>query len=169
MEGPTRRTMDLNTRKEQFSNAFIYAVTAAAGCAVAKPSVDNDSIDWTISNRLPRRPKLDVQLKCTEMEATADSQLSFVLKIKNYDDLRITDLIAPRILVVVLVPVKPEEWIESRPGELLLRRSAYWMSLAGIADSRNEATVTIKIPTSQAFTVKSLSELMNRVNEGAPL
>ena len=161
--------MDLNTQKEQFSNAFVYAVTSGAGCTVAKPAVDHDSIDWTISNRLSRRPKLDVQLKCTEMGDVADCKLAFALKKKNYDDLRIADLIAPRILVVVVIPAKPDEWIESRHGELVWRRCAYWMSLAGFGDSANDTSVTIHIPTAQVFTVQSLSELMEKVNQGAAL
>jgi hypothetical protein len=70
--------MDLNARKEQFSNAFLFAVAAVAGCSVAKPSVDNDSIDWTISNRLPRRPKLDVQLKCTADDDGNGASVAFL-------------------------------------------------------------------------------------------
>jgi hypothetical protein len=47
-EGPARQILcALNAQKEQFSNAFIYAVASVAGCSVAKPSVDHDSVDWT--------------------------------------------------------------------------------------------------------------------------
>ena len=161
--------MDANTQKEQFSNCFVYAVASVAACSVAKPSVDHDSIDWTISNRLPRRPKIDVQLKCTGRETPKDPVFSFVLKRKNYDDLRITDLIAPRILVVVVVPDKTDDWIDMRPEEMALRHRAYWMSLAGFPDSPNQTSVTIDVPTSQAFTVQSLSELMEKANQGLPL
>jgi hypothetical protein len=41
--------MDLNTQKEQFSNAFIVAVAAAAGFTTGQWDVDDDSIDWQIA------------------------------------------------------------------------------------------------------------------------
>jgi hypothetical protein len=161
--------MDLNAQKEQFSNAFIYAVASAAGCSVAKPSVDHDSIDWTISNRLPRRPKLDIQLKSTANDGTFGAVFPFSLKRKNYDDLRITDLIAPRILIVVLLPTQSDNWIKASPEELILRRCAYWISLAGLPESTNEASISIEVPSSQAFTVQSLNELMQKTDQRQPL
>jgi hypothetical protein len=38
----------LNLRKEQFSDAYLGAVAAVAGCQCAKPMPDVDRIDWTI-------------------------------------------------------------------------------------------------------------------------
>ena len=91
-------------RKEQFSNAFLAAVS---GCSISKPVPDIDTIDWTLSNRLPRRPKLDVQLKCTSSDDGTGDLIAFELKRKNYDDLILTNLIDPRILVVVTVRWTP--------------------------------------------------------------
>ncbi len=161
--------MDLSARKEQFSNAYLFAVAAAAGCSVAKPSVDNDSIDWTISNRLPRRPKLDVQLKCMANDEALGTSFSYPLQKKNYDDLRIAGIMVPRILILVRVPSVLDNWIHGGIEELILRRDAYWLSLAGSVDSVNDTSVTIQIPVAQAFTVPSLSELMEKVNQGVQL
>ena len=83
--------MHLTHRQEQFSNAFIEAVAAVAGCSAAQNSVDNDSIDWTLSNRLPRRPNLDIQLKCTGNAGGPQENIRFPLLIKNYRDLILTD------------------------------------------------------------------------------
>jgi hypothetical protein len=145
------------------------AAAAVAGCAVAKPSVDNDTIDWTLSSRLPSRPKLDVQLKCTADDDGRGDDFPFALKRKNYDDLILTDLICPRILVVVVVPEDIEHWLEFRDSELLLRRSAFWMSLAGMPESGNSASVTVQILRKNRFTVKSLTALMEKVDHGEPL
>lgn len=57
--------MDPNQQKESFSKAFFQAVVAVAECAVRKPSVDDDSVDWTLNKRLPRWPRIDVPLKGT--------------------------------------------------------------------------------------------------------
>jgi Domain of unknown function (DUF4365) len=161
--------MDLNARKEQFSNAFLLAVAAVAGCSVAKPSVDNDSIDWTISDRRSRRPKLDIQLKCTSDANGTAALIAFALKKKNYDDLTVTNLISPRILVLVVVPELIEDWIALNQNELALRHRAFWMSLVGQPPTTNETSVTIHIPRSQALTVESLDELMAKTDRGAPL
>ena len=161
--------MNLSTMMEQFSNSFLYAIASAAGCSLAKPSVDNDSVDWTLSKRLSRRPKLDVQLKSTATLEIGNGTLSYPLKKKNYDDLRILELTVPRILVVVLMPPKVDDWLESRPEELILRKCALWIALAGSADSSNESSVTVRIPASQCFDVQSLRGLMESVNDGRPL
>ena len=158
--------MDLNASKEQFSNAFLLAVAAVAGCSVAKPSVDNDSIDWTISNRLPRRPKLDVQLKCTAEDDGNGASVAFPLKKKNYDDLTVVDLICPRILILVAVPEQIDNWILLTENELVLRRCAFWVSLQGHPPSDNENSVTVHVPRRQTFTVESLIELMEKVDRG---
>jgi hypothetical protein len=154
----------LTHRQEQFSNAFVQAVAAVAGCAAAKPSVDNDTIDWTLSNRLARRPKLDIQLKCTANDAGTADAIRFSLPIKNYRDLIITDLSNPRILVLVVVPGQIDDWIEQGPERLLLRRCAHWASLLGLDESDNETTVTVDVPRANLFTVDALNRMMQQIN-----
>ncbi|HTX39386.1 MAG TPA: DUF4365 domain-containing protein [Bryobacteraceae bacterium] len=157
--------MHLTHRQEQFSNAFIEAVAAVAGCSAAQNSVDNDSIDWTLSNRLPRRPKLDIQLKCTCNAGGPQENIRFPLPIKNYRDLILPDLSNPRILVVVVVPEEIEGWMEQTPERLTLRRCAYWVSLLGLAESDNENTVTVDVPRANLFTVDALSRMMQRIDD----
>ena len=161
--------MDLNARKERFSDTFVLAIASVAGCTITKPSLDHDSIDWTVTNRLSRRPKIDVQLKCTGNEPHVSEEFPFLLKKKNYDDLRLTGLTAPRILVVVVVPKDIHDWIDMRPNEMALRHCAYWLSLTGFPHNSNDTSVTIRVPTVQAFTVQSLCELMEKVNQGLAL
>jgi hypothetical protein len=114
--------MDLSQRKEQFSRAYIRAVASVAGFAVATPDPDEDSIDMTLSGRsvngLPLRPKLDLQLKCTSDDVIRGDQIIYPLKRKNYDELRITQFVAPRLLVVVHVPRSAEEWLRHSEEEL---------------------------------------------------
>lgn len=161
--------MDLNARKEQFSNAFLLAVAAVAGCSVAKPSVDNDSIDWTISDRRLRRPKVDVQLKCTSDDDGTGPSITFAVKRKNYEDLTLTNLISPRILVLVVVPAQISDWIALNQNELALRHRAFWISLAGQPPSANETSVTIHIPRAQTLTIESLDDIMAKTDRGVPL
>ena len=162
--------MDINARQEQFANAFLVTIAAVAGFTAAKPDVDNDSVDWTIASRLPRRPKIDFQMKSRRVEdADRDGLIRYDLKRKNYDDLILTDLFTPRLLVLVLVPPDIGGWLELTAEQLVLRRCAYWVSLAGQPPTDNETTVRVSVPRSNLLNVASLEGLMQRANDQEPL
>lgn len=72
--------------------------------------------------------------------------------IKNYDDLR-ADVIVPRLLVVVCVPEDCEGWTRQTEEHLCLRHCAYWLSLAGMPETDNVESVTVRIPRNQIFSV----------------
>lgn len=109
---------------EQFSRAYVHAVASAAGFNVFPPSeIDDDSVDVTIADKGPRgtirSPRLDVQLKCTQGEPTFVDPLPFELKkLKNYDDLRHSDYMVPRILVDLYVPDDVTTWVAHSEQEL---------------------------------------------------
>ena len=158
--------MDINAQKEQFSQAYVRAVAAVAGFAVAKPEVDDDSVDLSIKSRLHAvRPQLDVQLKCTETLDLADNIMAFALKQKNYVDLS-ADVLVPRILVVLRVPAGLTDWLHQDEDQLLMRRCGYWVSLAGAPMTNNETSTTIQIPRSNRFTADALRDMMSRIAGG---
>lgn len=163
--------MHITQRKEQFSQAYVHAVASAAGYAMFHHSVDDDSIDLGIAQRigyrgLPRAPRLDLQLKCTAETNWKNDVLSFALKKKNYDDLREVELTVPRILVVVCVPESPDDWVDQNEERMVLRHCGYWYSLKGLPERPEVKTsVTVKIPRKNALTVVSLHELMRMCAE----
>jgi hypothetical protein len=161
--------MHRDAQQERFGDAFLLAVASVAGCACAKPETDNDSIDWTLSCRLPHRPKIDVQVKTVSLDGEIPDMIAYPLKRKNYDDLIVADLLSPRILVLVAVPSDIDSWLSVSREELILRRSAYWLSLTGLPESDNKAKVTVYVPSRQIFTVKGLCEMMQKINEEGAL
>jgi hypothetical protein len=142
------RVLDPAQQQEQFSLAYVRAVVAAAGFAAYRPEVDDDSVDLVVASRCSggtfRSPRLEMQLKCTSQEVLRGGEVRFPLKRKNYDDLRAMELLVPRILVVVLVPEQPADWIGQDEARLELRRCGYWSSLFGAAATDNETTVTVR-------------------------
>jgi len=158
--------MTRTTQQEGFGDAFLLAVAGVAGCATSLRRPDDDSIDWTLSCRLPLRPKLDVQMKTTTTTDENGDTIQYPLKVKNYNDLIITNILVPRILVLVLLPPRIEEWLTASPTELILRRCGYWTSLRGRPTSDNEYTVTVAIPRANMFTVEALRGMMAQINEG---
>ena len=159
--------MDINAQKEQFSQAYVRAVAAVAGFTVARPEVDDDSIDLSIKSRLHSvRPQLDLQLKCTETMVLADTQMGFPLKQKNYLDLSAADVLVPRILVIVRVPTDQTEWLHQDEDHLLIRRCGYWVNLAGLPVTQNDTSTTIQVPRSNRFTADALRDMMSRIAGG---
>lgn len=162
--------MRLNDRKEALSRAYVSAVAASAGFAIYQPSVDNDSIDVGLaaSDAPPyvRRPRLELQLKCTAAEPPAARTFTFAISSKNYNDLRLENLVVPRILVILLVPRDPSEWLVQTEQELSLRRCSYWVSLRGMADKPNSTSVSVAIPRDQIFSPEGLRAIMKRIDGG---
>ena len=165
--------MDLSLRKEQFSHAYVRATASVAGFGTSVPAVDDDSVDLELSGRSvngrPLRPRLEIQLKCTAENFIRGDQVVYPLKRKNYDELRITNVLVPRLLVVIQVPRSEEEWLRHSEEELVLRRCGYWISLAGRTDTTNTSTVSISIPRTNVFDVAGLRNLMERAGLGEPL
>lgn len=165
--------MDINQRKEQFSIAYVRAVASVAGFSAMKPEVDDDSEDLILSGRVvegvPSRPKIALQLKCTSEDVLRKDEVIYSLKRKNYDELKHTGLIVPRLLVVVHVPESEEEWLRHTEDELTLRRCGYWISLLGWPETAATSRVSVRLPRANVFDVAGLRSLMGRAARKEPL
>jgi hypothetical protein len=155
--------MDLNTQKEQFSVAFVHAVASVAGVKIIRAEVDDDSIDVGLERTGGCAPKLDLQLKCTAEPIPIAGDISFVLKMKNYNDLR-RPTMAPRWLVVMFVPITIPHWLEipGPPNDTILRRCAWWKNLAGEPDIDNTTNVTVPLPRQNLFTPEAIVARMDQ-------
>ena len=70
----------------------------------------------------------------------------------------------PRILVVLELPKTEGEWIEVSPEALILRRCAWWASLAKEPETSNKESVTVSLQNQ--FDVAALRVLMDRSRTG---
>ena len=156
-------------QQESFGDAFLLAVAGVAGCAVSQRRPDDDSIDWTLSCKLRRRPKLDIQMKTTTNDDGTRDFIPYPLKKKNYEDLILTNVLAPRILVLVALPANVEEWLSLTAEQLVLRRCGYWVSLAGEPESDNKTAVTVQVPRINLLTPLAIQKMMHSINEGSAL
>lgn len=161
--------MARTAQQEAFGDAFLVAVASVAGCAVSQRRPDDDSIDWTLSCKLPRRPKLDVQMKTTATDNGSGDVIHYSLKKKNYNDLIIADVLAPRILVLVTLPNAIEEWLSLTAEQLVLRRCGYWVSLIGQPESDNEFSVTVSVPRGNLLSPEAVRGMMHMINERGAL
>jgi hypothetical protein len=167
--------VNINIQKEEFSYAYVYAITSAAGysCQRTTTPLDQLGIDLIFTGigvqGIMGTPQLYIQLKCTSREILDENYLKYPLKIKNYEELRVTQQYPPLILVVVLVPDNINDWLYQSEEELCLKRCGYWISLAGEASTENQETVTVSIPRVNRFTVNALKSLMQCIARGEAL
>ncbi|WP_395759993.1 DUF4365 domain-containing protein [Candidatus Raskinella chloraquaticus] len=159
--------MTPNDREEALSRAYVAAVAAGAGYVTAEPKLDRDGVDIEIHAGGLSRPQLNIQLKATiNLGEAANEAYRYALKRRNYDLLRKQTMV-PRILVVLSLPAAEVEWLSVTPEQLILRRCAYWASLAGFSETQNNESVTISIHNNNRFDVDSLKALMERARSGA--
>ncbi|NCA71889.1 MAG: DUF4365 domain-containing protein [Sphingobacteriia bacterium] len=156
--------MDLNDRKERFSLAYIGAVAARAGFDLVEPKADVDSVDGILISHVGRRPRIEFQAKATARDVVGDEAVTFRLPKKNYDELR-ADVIIPRLLILVVLPEREEDWLTHTEDALILRHCGYWLSLAGEPERENRASVTVKIPRGQRFDPEALQTLMTQSSQ----
>lgn len=166
---PTPVVLEANDIKEELSVAYVRAVASRAGFAVEEVRRDRDSIDLHVFARgvlddgPVESPVLDVQLKSTARDLSADeAQIPYDLKVKNYNDLARPTLI-PRILVVFFLPEDPQRWLTLTDKALVLRRSAYWMSLKGRPPTSNKDTARVHLLRSQVFDPTSIRAILGRI------
>ena len=156
--------MDLNTRKERFSLAYINAVATYANCEVLEPQVDRGSVDGFLVGPARGRDLIRFQAKATERDVISGNHLHFPLPVRDYDHIRNAD--APFILIVALLPDDESQWLAQTGDELCLRHCGYWLSLYNYPQTANTATVTVRIPLANIFSSSQLTELMVRAAEG---
>ncbi|MBD2327838.1 DUF4365 domain-containing protein [Alkalinema sp. FACHB-956] len=163
--------MHITQQQEQFSNGYLQIVASTAGCKLSKSDVDDDSVDFNIQGKgfsgLISRPQLDVQLKCYMSNFPIGPKgFSYPLKMKNYDDLRITDILVPRILIVVVVPNDISQWTVQSDHETLVKYCGYWASIRGQSEKVNKTSVSIHVPQANRLTVDGLRQLLQIVASG---
>lgn len=152
--------------EEALSEAYVTAIAARAGYVTSKGNFDRDGVDLTIQAGDHLRPKIDLQLKATIGLDGAKDPMSFSLKRRNYDLLRITTQ-TPRLLVVLHLPRDKEDWLRVSPTELILKHCAYWLSLRGAPETDVEHEKTVYIPSANRFDVASLTRLMDQSRTGS--
>lgn len=166
--------MDLNKQKEYFSYAYVHTVASAAGYSsentqtldpygtdiiISGESLDEESYD----------PRLDVQVKATSTDVLKEEFIKYPLNVKNYNELRKQKVSVPRIVIVVLVPEKIENWVQQSEQGLLMNCKGYWMSLKRAPATQNQETVTVDVPRKNLFTVEALKRIMQRCEAGEDL
>jgi hypothetical protein len=164
-----------NDIMEELSLVYVRAVASRAGFSVEEVRRDRDSIDVHVCARGPldggsvESPVLAIQLKSTARDLSDDdAEIPYDLKVKNYNDLTRTTFIE-RILVVLLLPRDPALWLTWTEEALVLRRSAYWLSLKGRPPTANKETARVRLQRGQVFDMTSIRTILGRIAREEPI
>ncbi len=160
---------------EEISIAYLQAVAAACGYAIANWSQDQNCIDLTISASGIigefSDPKVDVQLKATADPSNLTTQhLSIQVSAKQYDQLQ-RRASTPKILVGLFLPSDERTWIEVTAEQLAIRKCAYYAVTTGLPplNSSQTKSKTIQLPFAQVFNPGALQAIMKKISNGQPL
>lgn len=160
-----------NQVKEQLSVAYVNAVAAICNFGCEFTRMDMDSIDVSITcngnlaaDSIIRSPEIKIQLKATNnLTLNGANEYSFVLPVKNYDDLRANTL-TPRLLVVLNLPQTKDGWLSHSVNDLIIRNCAFWLNLKGKPSVTNTSNITVHLPSVNVFSPNALKELMLKVS-----
>src|SRR4051794_13414078 len=115
--------MTRNQRQEALSRAYVQAIAARAGLGHT-PRANDYGIDLSLHEVIRRGSRycesgtvLDVQVKSTTRASRDATAVRYDLEVKSYDDLRDPEARNPRILVVVVFPKDPAEWLSQSEEE----------------------------------------------------
>lgn len=170
--------MTENQQKEEISKAYVHAVAARCGYKVANWSQDDDCMDVTLcapgilGGGEIADPKIDLQLKCTSGQSyfrNGGSEIAYQLTAPRYEKLR-RRAATPKLLVLLLLPETPEEWITHSAESLIMRRCAYYLVMTGKDPlSPEDKSTYVKIPVAQTFSPDAVRALMERLSKGESL
>jgi hypothetical protein len=165
----------------ELSYAYLHAVATRGGfsCSYTHRHLDDVGVDAQIhedgrflaTDSIHSSFALHVQLKATRVPPIEqDGRFSFSLPLRQYNKLRETRLASARILVVLLLPPDPVDWLRHSEDALIAKRCAYWVSLRGAMPSANDTAQTVYLPRQQVLSAESLTAVMTRCsrNEEMP-
>ena len=175
-----RGRMAVSARQEVFQVGYVTSVVAAAGCAIGSSTPDVHGIDVTIDYADPNPATgsdpmvtLRAQLKtCTKTPMPAPASrattFSYVLKNKNLAKLNYDPPTEPKILILMLLPSEPVDWIGQQPVEEILRAKCFWVNLRGVRLSSPNllSSTTVQVPTKNTFDDVALCDIMQTIRSG---
>ncbi len=147
----------------------MHAIAAKVGYRCVRPQPDRDSIDVQVqgygflgAGAVFHSPMIQFQMKATSTPLIkVDDNYSFSgLKAKNYNDLRAMSAV-PRLMAVLVMPEKDDEWINCDVDRLILNKCVYWCNLFKQPEITS-ATTTVYLHENNILSPEILQALMEQ-------
>jgi hypothetical protein len=151
--------LDKNNHQGLYGEHFVRFLVAAAGYGSVKPEPDF-GIDLYITDH-HSLPVALAQVKSWSVPRNTGRTWHYRgLTEKQYNVIA-GERAVPAYLFIVVVPREPQNYTDANEQQLLARRAAYWVSLAGQPKIENpgDSTVPVDVPCDNLLTVNSLATL----------
>lgn len=161
---------------EELQKSYIQAIAAGAGCTVGELRLDANKVDLTVEHRSSSHSVDSVvlvrlQLKSTHTISHSDHDsapgAAFSYSLDN-ETLRVLSqpvFTVQRLLVVMIVPKEPQDWVVTDDHSLILHNRCYWVNLVGVSTSGVSST-TVHIPWANVLDAQSLCDIMGKIGQG---
>lgn len=170
--------MNIETRMEVFSYAYVYALASQAGFAFKEETKGNDNVGIDISVNDPLRMydfppcRFSGQVKCvrkTKLGTDRSGNIFYKIKKKYYDSLTKSRPCNTILLFILVVPENIDEWIVSDESSIIVSHELYWfclqsqpLSMLGHPDSKEK----IILGNENLLTPASFPSLMQKIADG---
>ena len=159
---------DANAHQGHHGEAFVHLLAAAAGLNVARYDLDV-GVDWILATPGPRgtqrSPKIEVQVKSWSTPTGSAAVWNFPLSCRAYNHLAGPGHEVPHFLFVCVVPTDAALYADADHEQMLVRKAAYWHSLANETPDPTlnpESTKTVHIPKCNLLTPATVTALVER-------
>ena len=169
--------MNVETRMESFSYAYVYALASQAGFAFKEEPRGNDNIGIDISVNDPERffdfpsCRFAAQVKCVRKTKLAQKKngIFYELRRKNYDTLIKSCPFNTILLIILVVPDEPSDWVVFNESDIVIKHNCYWFCLQGSPPSTHwheDSKEQIQLFENQLLTPESFPFLMQKIADG---
>ena len=155
-----------NLHQGDLGECWLEVVAAASGLSHGRPAtqdIQKSDIQLTMSGVVAGYydPTVQVQVKtAVGLVPNSDDTLSFELDVDTYNALRQRRTVK-RVLMVVVLPREADRVRIEPEGTLLVGLSA-WVSLEGEPETRNVATITVRVPLANRVDPSGLVDMLTR-------
>ena len=169
--------MDIETRMESFSYAYVYALASQAGFAFKEEPRGNDNIGIDISVNDPKRLfdfpscRFAAQVKCVRKTKLIQKRngIFYGLRRKNYDTLIKSRPYNTILLIILVVPDEPIDWVTFNESDIVIKHNCYWFCLQSFPSSTHkheDSKEQIQLFEGQLLTPESFPFLMQKIADG---
>ena len=156
MNGASPQAGTDNVLRGEFGEAWLKAVAAGCGVLQGRPAtldLQKADVQLTMPGSVGAYTDatVQVQVKTTEDPIVLDGTCaSFAVDRATYDALRTTNRVIRRVLAVIWLEKDGDRIRLKEDGTLLVGHAA-WVSLEGLNETENVASVTVKIPLANSI------------------
>ena len=154
--------------QESLSRSYIHAIAGSAGVNLHVSREFDYGFDGTfrpVTIRGTRRVEsgfpIDFQLKCSRKWGHEDTNVSYSIETKTYNDLvtRDKDGIGA-VLILLCIPEDKSQWVEISEGYMKLQHCCYYTVLSGSPVANEDSKKKILIARTNILTAQNLNNLL---------